>query len=163
MTVPEFFTIGVYGFTPDAFFNALTAASIDTFCDIRVRRGVRGSEYAFANATRLQNELAERSIQYLHILALAPPIEIRQAQYALDKETHTAKRKRTELSDAFKDAYREAVLSSFDSKAFLDELGSDAKRVVLFCVERDAAACHRSLVAQRLEHDLGVTVTHLAP
>jgi len=36
---------------------------VDTFCDIRARRGVRGSEYAFANHQRLAARLAERNIR----------------------------------------------------------------------------------------------------
>jgi hypothetical protein len=31
------------------------------------------------------------------------------------------------------------------------------------CVERDAAACHRSLIADRLSREHGLRVTHLAP
>ena len=31
----------------------------------------------------------------------------------------------------------------------------------LFCVERDARACHRSLVAQRMAEECGVEVEHL--
>ena len=48
----KFVTLGVYGFTPSAFFEALQRAGVDTFCDIRWRRGVRGREYAFANSAR---------------------------------------------------------------------------------------------------------------
>ncbi|WP_407643935.1 hypothetical protein [Enemella dayhoffiae] len=33
----------------------------------------------------------------------------------------------------------------------------------LFCVERDPEACHRSLIAQRLAEQQGVTVGHLRP
>ena len=33
----------------------------------------------------------------------------------------------------------------------------------LLCVERDAGACHRSLIAARLEQDHGLAVEHLAP
>ena len=40
----ELLTIGVYGFDPGGFFGALSAAGVDTFCDVRSRRGVRGSE-----------------------------------------------------------------------------------------------------------------------
>jgi len=46
----EFVTIGVYGWDAERFFAALKAAQVDTFCDIRDRRGVRGAEYAFATA-----------------------------------------------------------------------------------------------------------------
>lgn len=160
---PQFFTIGVYGSAQDAFFDSLTNAGIDTFCDIRRRRGVRGSEYAFVNSTRLQKELADRSIRYFHFLDLSPSNEIRQAQYAIDKKEKVGKRSRSELSPLFKDAYREACLSSFESRKFVESLGPEAKCAVLFCVERDASACHRSLVAERLEADLGITVTHLMP
>ena len=39
----------------------------------------------------------------------------------------------------------------------------DHAAAALFCVERDAAACHRSLVAQRFAEEFGVPVTHLLP
>ncbi|GHT08753.1 hypothetical protein AGMMS49525_17880 [Bacteroidia bacterium] len=52
------YTIGVYGSTEKEFFNKLVENRIDTFCDIRQRRGVRGSEYAFVNNNYLQRKLA---------------------------------------------------------------------------------------------------------
>jgi uncharacterized protein (DUF488 family) len=161
--VPEFFTIGVYGFTEDRFFESLRSAEIDTFCDLRRRRGLRGSEYAFANAKRLQAELEKLGIRYRHFLELAPDPELRTAQAAEDRTTHTAKRQRSELSPGFVAGYQESCLAHFDSAAFLADLGPEVKRVVLFCVEREPAACHRSLVAARLQQDLGITVTHLVP
>jgi hypothetical protein len=33
----------------------------------------------------------------------------------------------------------------------------------LFCVERDPEACHRSLIAERLESELGFQIAHLRP
>jgi hypothetical protein len=33
----------------------------------------------------------------------------------------------------------------------------------LLCVERDPEACHRSLIAERLEREHGVRVAHLRP
>ncbi|MFN2179799.1 MAG: hypothetical protein ACK2UV_09955, partial [Candidatus Promineifilaceae bacterium] len=57
--LPAIVTIGVYGFDETTFFQALKDAGVDTFCDIRRRRGVRGSRYAFANSKRLQKRLAE--------------------------------------------------------------------------------------------------------
>jgi hypothetical protein len=74
-----------------------------------------------------------------------------------------AKRKRAELSPEFVAGYNKERLNDFESRAFLDRLGAEAKVVALFCVEREPAACHRSLVAQRLEKDLGVEVVHLMP
>jgi len=42
-------TIGVYGFTEETFLQALHTARVDTFCDIRQRRNVRGSAYSNSN------------------------------------------------------------------------------------------------------------------
>jgi hypothetical protein len=65
-------TVGVYGFTADTFFEALQCAGVDTFCDIRWRRAVRGREYAFANKTRLEQRLKSMGVRYLHFRDLAP-------------------------------------------------------------------------------------------
>lgn len=43
----KIFTIGVYNSTELQFFKKLSENNIDTFCDIRQRRGGRGREYAF--------------------------------------------------------------------------------------------------------------------
>ena len=74
-----------------------------------------------------------------------------------------ARRKRAGLSPAFMDAYRRERLEDFDSADFVASLGPDARAAVLFCVEREPAACHRSLLAERLREDLGVEVRHLLP
>jgi uncharacterized protein (DUF488 family) len=160
---PEFITIGAHGWGAERFFAALVAAGADTFCDLRARRGVRGREYAFANSQRLQVRLAELSIRYLHRPDLAPSEATRAEQYAADAETHTAKRQRTALSPAFVASYRRERLADFDSAGFMADLGAEARVVALFCVEREPAACHRSLLAERLAHNLSVKVTDLIP
>ena len=156
-------TIGVYGSKEEAFFSALQKAGVDTFCDIRWRRGVRGAEYAFVNSARLQRRLAELGIRYFHFQDLAPSPELRDRQYQADKAQHTAKRQRTHLSEPFIQAYRQEHLAGFNSEKFLERLGAEARTVALFCVEREPAACHRSLLAERLELDLGIKVQHLVP
>lgn len=35
--------------------------------------------------------------------------------------------------------------------------------VALFCVEREPEACHRSIVGNRLAHDLGIPLEHIKP
>ncbi len=65
-------TIGVYGFTADAFLATLRGAGVALLVDLRQRRGVRGRDYAWANAARLQRALAAADIGYLHVKALAP-------------------------------------------------------------------------------------------
>jgi uncharacterized protein (DUF488 family) len=159
----ELYTIGVYGYEPETFFAALTEAGIDTFCDLRARRGVRGREYAFANAARLQAELERLGIRYLHLLDLAPSAAIREAQWEADRAAGIAKRQRTGLGDTFVERYRQECLAGFDTARFVESLGPEARRVVLFCVEREPEACHRSLVTGRLAEELGLPVTHLKP
>ena len=161
--MPEFVTIGAHGWDAERFFAALVAAGVDTFCDLRARRGVRGREYAFANSQRLQARLAELGIRYVHRPDLAPSAATRSEQHAADAATHTARRLRTQLSPAFIEAYRRERLDGFDSAGFVADLGPDARVIVLFCVERAPAACHRSLLAERLAHDLDVKVTHQIP
>jgi len=160
---PKIITLGVYGFDEAGFFEALRAAGVDTFCDIRLRRGVRGREYAYVNSKRLQAKLAELGIRYLHIKELAPSQALRQRQKAADKAGRTAKRQRAELSELFIAGYCEECLQTFDSRKFIEQLGEAARVVALFCVERAPAACHRSLAAKRLRQDLGVEVVHLMP
>ena len=159
----RFVTIGVFGFSEAAFFNALREAGVDTFCDIRWRRGVRGAEYAFVNSARLQKRLAEFSIRYLHFRELAPTPALRQRQTEADLAAGIAKRKRETLGEAFVSGYIEERLTTFDSRKFVDQLGPEARTVALFCVEREPAACHRSILAARLQQDLGLPVIHLTP
>jgi len=156
-------TIGVYGSDEAAFFGALQAAGVDTFCDIRWRRGMRGREYAFVNSARLQKRLGELGIRYLHVRAVAPGPDLRKAQDKADKAEGTAKRKRTALGDVCIEGYRRECLKNFDSRKFVAQFGPDAKVVALFCVEREPAACHRSLLAERLDQDLGIKVEHITP
>ena len=156
-------TIGVYGFDEPSFFEALIKAEVDTFCDIRSRRGVRGSTYAFANSKRLQARLAELGIRYVYRKDLAPTQTVRDRQAAADKATKTAKRKRTELGKEFVEAYQTECLAEFEPKSLLDELESDARVVALFCVETAPEACHRSLVADKLAKTLNLEVEDILP
>jgi len=156
-------TIGVYGYTKAAFFQALQEAGVDTFCDVRYRRGVRGREYAFANRQRLEAGLSRSGIRYFHFRDLAPSPALRAQQAAADRQARTAKRHRTALSEDFIHGYISDCLRQLDAARFLERLGSEARVVALFCVERDPRACHRSLLAERLQADLGGEVRHLTP
>ena len=154
----EVLTVGAYGWGEAAFFSALQRENVAVFCDIRRRRGVRGPEYAFVNSGRLQERLSEVGIGYVHRLELAPSQQLRQAQAADDRRTGTARRTRSQLDPAFAKAYADECLAGFDSAQFLAELAPGP--VVLFCVEREPQACHRSVVADRLASD-GAPVRHL--
>jgi uncharacterized protein (DUF488 family) len=157
----EFFTIGVYNTTEQEYFNNLTENNIDTFCDIRQRRGVRGAKYAFVNSNRLQEKLNELDIKYGHIIDLAPTSEIRDLQKEVDAQEGELKRERNKLGKIFTLAYKDRILGKFDFAAFIDKLDEvGASRIVFFCVEEKPEACHRSIVTDKLEK-LGYKITHL--
>ena len=160
--MPALATIGVYGFTADRFLATLREADVRLLLDVRQRRGVRGSEYAWANARRLQASLAESGIGYRHHRELAPTTELRRLQYREDDRLGVGKRSRSELAPAYRERYVREILDSVDLEAVVRELPGDGA-ATLFCVEREPEACHRSLIAARLEAEFGVAVTHLRP
>lgn len=155
-------TIGVYGANEEAFFKSLTSAGVTDFCDIRARRGMRGSTYAFVNKTRLTERLKELGIRYHHYKELAPTSTIREAQKRADSELGAQKRTRSELGSEFIDLYEETVLAGFDAQEFAQHFNVDSV-VCFFCVEARPDACHRSLVAKRLGENLGLDVLNLYP
>jgi uncharacterized protein (DUF488 family) len=152
----------VYGFTADEFLRTLREADVRLLLDIRQRRGVRGPEYAWANAKRLQAALEEAGVAYEHHLELAPTTELRRLQYAEDDRQGVGKRSRTELAPAFAERYTAEILDRADLGDVVSALPSDGAGA-LFCVERDPEACHRSLVADRLAAQHGLSVEHLRP
>jgi uncharacterized protein (DUF488 family) len=154
-------TIGVYGFDRDSFLEVLAEAKIDLLLDVRQRRGVRGSEYAWANARRLQTALEETGIRYTHIKELAPTTELRQLQYEEDARRGEGKRSRTALAPEYISRYTEEILDRADLGPVVKWIGGSS--AALLCVERDPEACHRSLIAARLERDWGFSVQHLRP
>jgi uncharacterized protein (DUF488 family) len=154
-------TIGVYGFSRDTFLEALVGARIGLLLDVRQRRGVRGSEYAWANARRLQDALAEANIGYTHLKELAPSTELRQLQYREDARLGEGKRSRTVLAPEYTNRYREEILDHADLDPIVRWIGANS--AALLCVERDPEACHRSLIAARLQREHGFSVAHLRP
>lgn len=160
---PKIVTLGVYGFSEEEFFGALRTAGVDTFCDVRARRGLRGPLYRFANSAYLQKRLAEMRIRYLHMKELAPSGDVRSMQDDADKTTGIPKRKRLVLSETFTRSYEQERLADFDAARFLDQIGPEAKTVCLFCVEGQPEACHRSLLAGKLKQELGLEVEDIRP
>lgn len=158
----EFFTIGVYNSTDKEFFDKLLKNGIDTFCDIRQRRGVRGGKYSFVNSNRLQEKLKDKGIRYNYVPELAPSIEIRELQKKLDFENRESKTARTMLGKPFRNDYDNKILNKFNFNSFFESLKQiKADKIVLFCVEEYPNACHRSLVAERLSSNYNFKITHL--
>jgi uncharacterized protein (DUF488 family) len=155
-------TVGVYGWTLDSFVAALRDADVRVLLDVRQRRGVRGSEYAWANAKRLEAVLDDAGIGYEHHVELAPTTELREVQYRADDQAGVGKRSRSELSPEYAERYACEILDRANLGRLVDEL-PEAGAAALFCVERDPEACHRSLIAGRLESELGFQIAHLRP
>jgi uncharacterized protein (DUF488 family) len=158
----NFYTIGVYGSTEESFFEKLTQNKIDTFLDIRNRRGVRGAKYSYVNSKRLQAKFEELRIKYIYIKELAPTPEIRQLQKEDDKKKGILKRDRTQMGQVFKIAYKDRILNNFHLDNLLQDLQKDnSENIVLFCVEEAHTACHRSLVSEKIHNKYGNQITHL--
>jgi len=158
----EFFTIGVYNSTEDLFFNKLIDNNIDTFCDIRLRRGVRGAKYSFVNSTKLQEKLFRLGLKYEHCIELAPTNEIRDSQKNEDKINFQNKRDRQVLGETFIKEYKDKILDKFELKSFLEKLeDSGSKNIVFFCVEENSIACHRSILTNEIEQKFNFKIKHL--
>src|SRR6185312_3371859 len=160
--MPRIATIGVYEFDAAGFVDALDDAGVSKVFDIRQRRGVRGSRYAWANAQRLQKLLAEARIGYEYHPELAPDTEMRQLQYHDDDRQGLGKRSRVRLAPEYIREYTEEILDLVPLQPLIAQLPVHGLGALL-CVEASARACHRSLVAARLAERFGFEVTHLEP
>jgi uncharacterized protein (DUF488 family) len=155
-------TIGVYSATLPRFLDALRTADVALLLDVRQRRGVRGREYAWANSLRLQAALRDAHIAYRHEIELAPTTELRQLQYGEDARLKEGKRSRSVLAESYRRRYLSEILDKVDLGELVATL-PDEGRTALLCVERDARACHRSLIAERLRERHGAIVVNLLP
>lgn len=156
-------TIGVYGFDAYSFLATLREADVGLVLDVRQRRGVRGREYSWANSLRLQATLAaEAEVAYEHHRELAPTTELRQLQYREDAREGVGKRSRAKLAEEYRERYLSEILDRVDLSEIFEALPVDRVSALL-CVERDPAACHRSLIAQRMAAECDVSVVHLLP
>ena len=129
---------------------------------MRQRRGVRGPRYAWANSRRLQDALADAQIAYRHHRELAPTTELRHLQYAADDRNRVGKRSRTLLDPQYVERYVHEILDHADLGALVGEMPEDAATALL-CVEAEPEACHRSLIAARLEQRFGLPAEHVQP
>jgi uncharacterized protein (DUF488 family) len=160
--VPRVVTIGVYEFDLAGFLAELRAADVRQVVDVRQRRGVRGSRYAWANSVRLQGALAGAGIAYRHRPELAPTTELRRLQYAADDRAGVGKRSRELLDPEYRERYVREVLDRADLDELVAELPATGA-VALLCVEADPEACHRSLIAERLAQRHDLDVGHVRP
>jgi uncharacterized protein (DUF488 family) len=160
--MPRIATIGVYDLDAAQFVSMLDDAGVTKIFDIRQRRGVRGPQYSWANAQRLQALLADAHIGYEYHPELAPDTELRQLQYRDDDRQGVGKRSRVRLAPEYVRIYTEEILDRVPLEPLVRQLPVHGIGALL-CVEATAQACHRSLVAARLAERFGFEVTHLEP
>jgi uncharacterized protein (DUF488 family) len=156
------FTIGVYGFDAESFLRELRRAQVRVLVDVRQRRGVRGSQYAWANARRLEVAVVTAGIAYRHHREVAPTTELRQLQYAEDARLGVGKRSRQVLAPEYLRRYTAEILERVDL-SLVASVVSGGGLAALLCVETEPHACHRSVLALRLGALTGLAVEHLGP
>jgi uncharacterized protein (DUF488 family) len=147
MDVSALWTIGYEKASLGELIAALKKARIDIVLDVRE---LPNSRRAGFSKRMLAASLEEAGVGYRHIKALGTPKAGRDAAKAGDVATMRA--------------IMEIKLSGEEAQAALAETAQIARgrRACLLCLEHDWRACHRALVAERLEA-FGLQATHLAP
>jgi uncharacterized protein (DUF488 family) len=132
--MPDVMTIGYQDRTVDQFIDDLVAAGIKVLVDVRLTPLSRKTGLS---KNGLAPRLRDAGIDYVHLPALGNPRENRDAFRRGD--------------EAAVERYQH-VLRTPESQSALDHLVRLAthQRVALMCFERDAAECHRSVVADAL-------------
>lgn len=124
----------------------LKAAEIGLLVDVRA---VAASRRAGFSKTILRASLEAEGIDYLHLRALGTPKEGRLASRAGDKgkmrRIFNGQMQTPEAKDAF--AQLKALI--------------ETRRAALLCYEEKAEDCHRRILTERLEADLGAAIRDL--
>jgi uncharacterized protein (DUF488 family) len=139
-------TIGYEGKTLDEFLAELTDAGVTLLIDVRA---VAASRRPGFSKTALAGALKERGIGYLHLRALGTPKEGREAaRKGRIAEMHAIYEQQLQTTEA------ELALEQSDAAA-------REHNVALLCFEKDAACCHRALIAERLTTKSGYAIVDL--
>jgi uncharacterized protein (DUF488 family) len=147
MGVSALWTIGYEKASLSEVIAALKDARIDIVLDVRE---LPNSRRAGFSKNMLAASLEEAGIAYRHIKALGTPKAGRDAAKAGDIATMRA--------------IMNVKLDGEEAQAALADAADTAreKRACLLCLEHNWRACHRALVAERLQA-FGFRATHLAP
>lgn len=135
MTPPPLLTLGYEGADLDAFLGTLARHNVTLLVDTRERAQSRRRGYS---KTALGLALGERGIGYLHLRALGTPPSLRK-EYRLSGDFALLER-----------GYNAHLATQGEALEHLGELAA-RERVCLLCFEADPGACHRSLIARRLQ------------
>lgn len=142
-------TIGYQDTTVDAFHATLRQAGVEILVDVRA---VAASRRPGFSKRILANGVASLAIDYVHFRPLGTPASGRQA----------ARAGRTAEMRAIYEDHLKTPEADFAFTQLL-ELARSGRHICLLCFERDHKACHRAVLAERLERRLGARFTHLDP
>ena len=139
-------TIGYERSTLDDFIATLVLTGVETLVDVRDRAQSRMRGFS---KTALAEAVRAAGLDYLHMPTLGDPKAGRDAARAGNFEQ-------------FREIYRTVLLSK-EAQLAISDLKNLAvqSRICLMCFERDQRNCHRKMVSDLLEDDLGVKTTHL--
>lgn len=141
------YTLGYEGRDANAVFGILQTASIRTLLDVRLRPQSRRPGLS---KSRLAEKCAELGITYVHDRDLGTPREMMdrvKSGDGYDEQIH--------------EEYRRYLLSTqAEPLKSAGELALSSSTCLL-CYELDAENCHRSIVAEELARQTGLTVHHL--
>ncbi len=139
-------TIGYEGKTLEEFLGELEAAGAELLIDVRA---VAASRRPGFSKNALAGALKERGIDYVHLRALGTPAAGREA---------ARKGRIAEMRRIF-----EEQLQTAEAELALEQANSAAaeRHSALLCFEKDAACCHRAIVAERLTERGGYRVNDI--
>jgi uncharacterized protein (DUF488 family) len=139
-------TIGYEGKTLDEFLDELSGAGVELLIDVRA---VAASRRPGFSKTALAGAVKDRRIDYVHLRALGTPKEGRDA---------ARKGRIAEMRAIYERQLQtpEAELAMAQAHTAASE-----RHAALLCFERDAAGCHRSIIAERLVERGGYRVVDI--
>jgi uncharacterized protein (DUF488 family) len=145
--IREIHTAGYQGLTLDEFTNKLAGAGIRTLIDVRKTPFSRIKGFS---RTSLKTQMNNAGIDYIHMPELG--VESSWRNNLNTPEDHKALLER----------YKAEVLSNRKTELrTITELLESGQTIVLVCMEKDPAACHRTMVAQAVSELTGAEVVHL--
>ena len=142
----DLFTVGYEAATLPDVVGRLQAAEVELLIDVRA---IAASRRPGFSKTVLSASLAEAGIDYLHLRALGTPADGRAAARA----GRTAEMHRIFHAHLDEPAAQLALLHAAEA--------ASARRSALLCYEKDAAVCHRAIVARLLCERLGCAIHDL--
>lgn len=145
----ELSTIGYEQASQAAVIGALREARVELLVDVRAVAASRRPGFA---KRQLQAGLEAAGIGYLHLRGLGTP---KAGRLAVRAGRPAAMRPIFEAHLATPEAQHEL--------ARLATLVREGQHLCLLCLERDPRHCHRAIIAERLQGDLGIAVHHLDP